>query len=213
MRFNMITITAFLCFNLLFFLDVSIGGESNPYAAEMTEWVFQTDNAVYATPLVHDNIVYIGSLDKNFYAIDALTGEKKWSFATGSPVQSNAAINAETVCFEAGNKLYGLDLQGNFKWQVELAPGSVTNQYDSWDFFHSSPVFDNGIAYIGSERGWIVGVDVASGIEVWRVQIPTKVTIRVAPAISGTKLLAGDGTGIRHAGIRQLCAGETYRKF
>jgi len=40
------------------------------------------------SPIVSDGVVYVGSSDNNFYALDAATGATKWSFATKSPFTS-----------------------------------------------------------------------------------------------------------------------------
>jgi outer membrane protein assembly factor BamB len=40
------------------------------------------------SPIVSDGVVYAGSSDNNFYALDAATGATKWSFATNAPFTS-----------------------------------------------------------------------------------------------------------------------------
>ncbi len=42
------------------------------------------------SPAVVDDVVYIGSDDDNLYALNAHTGTKLWSFATGGYVSSSA---------------------------------------------------------------------------------------------------------------------------
>ena len=37
-------------------------------------------------------MVYVGSLDGNMYALNASTGAKLWSYATGSYVESSPAV-------------------------------------------------------------------------------------------------------------------------
>ena len=39
-----------------------------------------------------NGIVYVGSYDKNLYAIDAVTGKEKWRFVTGDWVDSSPAV-------------------------------------------------------------------------------------------------------------------------
>ena len=43
-------------------------------------WVFPTGDAVSASPAVVDGVVYTGSWDGYFYALDALSGRLKWKF-------------------------------------------------------------------------------------------------------------------------------------
>src|SRR5438309_1837134 len=45
------------------------------------KWFFKTGDAVTANPVIVNGVVYVGSWDGNFYAIDAATGAKRWSYA------------------------------------------------------------------------------------------------------------------------------------
>ena len=69
---------------MLILLFISTGMSN---AEEMVLWKFETGGAINASPIVHEGILYIGSFDKLFYAIDALTGVEKWHFETGRPQQ------------------------------------------------------------------------------------------------------------------------------
>src|SRR3954471_23726162 len=41
-------------------------------------WTFPTEDAVTASPAVVDGVVYVGSWDGYFYALDAASGRLKW---------------------------------------------------------------------------------------------------------------------------------------
>jgi len=162
-------------------------------------WKFKTGGGVHATPIVHEGIVYIGSLDSVFYAIDARTGAERWRFRSPNRIFSTAALDGDIVCFESGNTLYGLDLQGGLKWQALLSSGSVVNQLDEWDYFHSSPLVVDGIAYIGSVKGNMTGIDLRTGSVVFHVQTPSQSTIKTRPAVFDGKIYFGDWDGVLHA--------------
>src|ERR1700720_4549611 len=49
-------------------------------AALQQAWTFQTGDAVSASPTVVDGVVYLGSWDGYFYALDANSGSLKWSY-------------------------------------------------------------------------------------------------------------------------------------
>lgn len=166
---------------------------------KVNQWQFQTEAAIYASPMHHEGTIYVGSLDKSFYAIEAQTGSKLWSFKTKHPIHSTVAIHEGIICFESGNILYALDLQGQLLWQFKLCEKTVTNQIDSWDFHHSSPRIVDGVAYIGTEQGYVWGVHVLSGTEVFKWQTPTRSTIRISPEIYDNKLFVGDWIGVLFA--------------
>jgi outer membrane protein assembly factor BamB len=81
------------------------------------------------TPAVENGTVFIGSGDRSFYAIDAATGEKKWSYVAGPGMASNnytsypipaAIIENGTVYFVTDDGLHALDvLTGKRKWMFE----------------------------------------------------------------------------------------------
>ena len=168
------------------------------YAQEdIVNWKFKTNGIVYSSPLIFNNVVYIGSLDKNFYAIDAKTGNEIWHFKTANKIFSTAAILGDIICFESGNELYGLSLQGDSLWKVTITEGAVTNQYDAWDCFHSSPTIVDSVAYVGSERGQVIGVNINSGEEVFRIDTGDDgVGIRTKPNVYDGKIYFGECSGI-----------------
>src|SRR5712692_9449664 len=46
-------------------------------------WTFHTKDAVEGTPAIANGVVYIGSFDKNLYALDLATGKEKWRYPAG----------------------------------------------------------------------------------------------------------------------------------
>ena len=50
------------------------------------KWSYTTGSEVYSSPAVANGVVYVGSDDNNVYALNASTGAKLWSYATGGSV-------------------------------------------------------------------------------------------------------------------------------
>jgi eukaryotic-like serine/threonine-protein kinase len=63
------------------------------------KWKFQTNGRVISSPAVEDGLVYVGSMDKNLYAVDQQTGALKWKFAAEGPVGSSPALAGGIVYF------------------------------------------------------------------------------------------------------------------
>ena len=73
------------------------------------KWRFATGDQVESSPAVANGIVYVGSEDKNLYAIDAVTGKEKWRFATGDWVDSSPAVANGIVYVGSNDKnLYAI---------------------------------------------------------------------------------------------------------
>jgi outer membrane protein assembly factor BamB len=67
--------------------------------------IYQSNNAaIFSSPVISGKIVYIGSSDGNFYAIDILTGNVVWKQDFESPIVSSPAI--------AGNTVYVVTMDG-----------------------------------------------------------------------------------------------------
>jgi len=56
-------------------------------------WRFKTECGVTSSPAVSNGVVYVGSYDKNLYALDSVTGKEKWRFKTGRYLDSSPAVS------------------------------------------------------------------------------------------------------------------------
>ena len=126
-------------------------------------WRFKTGADVYSSPAVSNGIVYVGSEDKNLYAIDAVTGTQKWLFITGDKVVSSPAVSNGVVYIGSGDgNLYAIDAMiGKEKWRFKTG-GSVD----------SSPAVSNGIVYVGGfdrlgEEHYLCAIDAVTGERKW----------------------------------------------
>lgn len=177
----------------LFFLNAKSANE------DRIAWSFQTSAPVVASPAISDGLIFIGSLDSVFYALDAKTGKEKWKYRTGDLISSTAAFHNGLCYFESGNVLYAINRKGRFQWKVELCSGKVNNKLDPWDFQHSSPAVHDGVVYIGTEQGILLGLDAKSGNIVLRCQTISEYAIRTTPVVSDGLVMYGDWDGVFYA--------------
>ena len=89
---------------------------------EKLSFVFQTNGAVRSSPVISGGILYIGSNDGNFYALNDKSGEELWKFETKGPVTSTAAVYDNTVWFTSrDNYLYALQAKdGKELWKFKM---------------------------------------------------------------------------------------------
>ncbi|HPG41897.1 MAG TPA: PQQ-binding-like beta-propeller repeat protein [bacterium] len=165
-------------------------------ATEVVAWKFHTNGTIYATPRIHNGIIYIGSHDKTFYAVNAETGAEVWHYETANQIYTTAAIYENIVCFASGNLFIALDLSGNFLWQYTMYEGNVVNQNDAWDYFQSSPQLVDSIAYVGTEQGLVYGFNVNTGAVVFQCQTAGKSSIETTPFIQDNRIFFGDWDGV-----------------
>lgn len=133
------------------------GISSTNVASLKVRWTFSTGSLISAQPSVATvggiRTVYIGSGNGKFWALNATTGAKRWSFTIdgcGSTkgtcrIGSSAAIVNGIVYFGAHNGfIYALNAStGALLWKKKL--GDPSQGYAIW----SSPLVANGLVYIG----------------------------------------------------------------
>jgi len=134
-------------------------------------WNFSTKTVVQSSPAIVDGVVYFGSRDRNFYAldghfysVDAETGQEIWRLAIErtkqqrgiSIVDSSPAVSGGVVYFGSlGNHLYAVDTKsGQEKWRFRIGGGVF-----------SSPLVADGVAYVGSWDWNVYAVDIDTGEE------------------------------------------------
>jgi polyvinyl alcohol dehydrogenase (cytochrome) len=121
----------------------------NNVAQLQSAWVFPTGDVVSASPAVVDGVVYTGSWDGYFYALDAETGQLKWKFrldcqltvvpipvvcggpppgpdpsrfqTPGGIVTASPAVFDGTVYFAGGKTVYALQTSdGTLLWKTVI---------------------------------------------------------------------------------------------
>ena len=137
---------------------------------------------------VYNGTVYIGNLDGYFYALDALTGAKKWEFQDdevygwqASPTVVDGIVYASIRGGGSQVGVYGLDaLTGARKWKA--AKTFITE---------SSPAVANGLLYVGSEGGGFNAFDLKTGDLKWGVSEVT--TVNSSPTVVNGIVYIGSG--------------------
>jgi outer membrane protein assembly factor BamB len=120
-----------------------------------------------SSPAVVDGVVYLGSGNGNCYALDARTGEVKWTFATRGVVHSSPAVVDGTVYFGSWDTfLYAVDARsGQEKWKFKTGEDPVNFNQTG---IQSSPAVVGGGVYFGCRDSKFYAVDAATGQEKWR---------------------------------------------
>ena len=177
---------------------------SGPSAAHRIRWKFHTDARVLASPVIYKNVVYVGSVDGTFYAIDLASGQARWKFDTEGIIPGSAAITNDIAYFESyDGKLYAVDIKtGKAKWTFSTGgerrfaaqhlhgfdPPNETMP-DFWDFYLSSPAVADGTVYFGSGDGNVYALDAATGSLKWKFQ--TGNVVHASPAIANHTVYIG----------------------
>jgi outer membrane protein assembly factor BamB len=104
-----------------------------------------------SSPAVGNGVVYFGC-GNSLYALNASTGAKLWSYATGSAVNSSPAVANGVVYFSSDN-IYALNASTGAKL---------------WSFVASretSPTVANGVVYFGGD--FLYALNATTGAQLW----------------------------------------------
>ena len=112
--------------------------------------------SITANPTIYNDIIYIGSCDKNFYAV-GLDGKEKWRFETNGMIQASALATGGAVYFgSTDNNFYALDAEtGKVRWKFQTT-GPV----------RSIPVMHEGKLYFSTSDGKLYCLN-NGGKELW----------------------------------------------
>lgn len=160
------------------------------------KWKFKTGDKIYASPIVINEVAYVGSNDNNFYAVDINTGNELWKFQTKGAVNSTAAICDNTAYFaSADGYFYAVSIKdGELIWKYKTKGESTK---DIWDYYLSSPAVYNGNVYFGSGDGNIYALNAKIGKIIWKYK--TKDIVHASPAINNDNLYCGSFDGNMYA--------------
>ena len=148
----------------------------------------QIDGPTGVTPAVNGDLVYFGTENGTFYAIDWRKSEVAWYFqddTTSLAFRSSAAVTDDFVVVGGRSKrVYGLNAKnGDLVWEF------VTKRN-----VDSSPVIAGDHVYVGSGDGRLYCLKLDSGEKVW--QYETGGRLYGAPAIAAGKLVIASDDGV-----------------
>jgi eukaryotic-like serine/threonine-protein kinase len=125
-------------------------------------WIFECEDEIRNSPLYHNDTVYIGSYDRNLYAINANTGKMIWKAPTDGGVATKPAVLERSVFFGSEDQnLYALSMDN----------GSIQWTYYTDAPIHSSPRIHNKVVYIGSDDSFMHAVSASSGHALWKTEV------------------------------------------
>lgn len=122
-------------------------------------WAYTTDHGVWATPLLVEDTLYFASLNHNLYALDAATGEERWT------------ANLEGAAAATPVYLDGMLYIGSFAkkiFQIDAETGEIVNTYATGDWVWGAPVIFDGVLYAGDMSGNLYALDISEDLSlIW----------------------------------------------
>jgi len=152
------------------------------------KWVCTTNDKVDAAPILHNNIIIMGSLDRHIYAVEVETGMQIWRRVMDECITTAAAA------FE--QRLYVGTADGRITC-LDFRTGVVKWRYDAGSQISSDLVLQDGRLYFGCGNGAFYCLDVRRQEPVWRHMAFDSIVTR--PAIIGDLVIVGSVDGCVYA--------------
>jgi len=129
-----------------------------------TDWTFKTSGRIHSNPIVDNDLIYFGSNDSIFHAIEAESGKEIWKKKTLNTVRSTAIVNESHIYFTSGNDIFGLNKStGEDIWAYSSTDTSGSGIIDPWDYHQSSPLIYQSVVYAGFGNGLLLGFNQENG--------------------------------------------------
>jgi outer membrane protein assembly factor BamB len=153
-------------------------------------WSFKASEAIWGSPLVIGERVYVPAMDHHLYCLDAQTGQEVWKFKADGALAAQPSPNDST--------LYQGALDG-WVYAVEAGSGQQVLGFDfkAQNWIWSEVLVAEGRLYVSSLDGKLYALDAATGQVLPGYPYSTEVTdyVRAAPVQSGELVVIATGNG------------------
>ena len=109
------------------------------------------------------DVVYVGSADKNMYALDAASGKKIWAFTSQGKIRSSPSIQGKNLLFGTySGVMHNVNaLTGKEIWRLDLE--SLVEKPSARIAINSTPTIYNDMVFIGSRNTRLHALDLHTG--------------------------------------------------
>jgi len=136
-----------------------------PRTTPSVRWSYTTGAGIYGSPsIAADGTIYVGSGDKNLYAIRA-DGTLRWKFAAGAAVGSTPTIGADgtiyTSAADPDGRVYAIRPDGSKRWSLRFPFGTPSTPMVGGD----GTIYAETYGYLYASR--LAAIDPLTGVMRW----------------------------------------------
>jgi eukaryotic-like serine/threonine-protein kinase len=148
---------------------------------------FTTGDRVWATGVADDTTLYIGSYDKNLYALNLADGTEEWHFTAGGAIMNQPILKNGILYFGSFDRYF---------YAVNASDGTQvwksTVQADKW--YWANPVLSNNVIFASNMDGKVYSFNIADGTKAGD-PVDLKNAIASTPVLAGNKLILATENG------------------
>jgi len=151
-------------------------------------WQFACEDEIFSSPVVSNDVLYVGAYDHNLWALDAKSGDFIWKYATEGGISAKPCVHNDKVIVGSEDRVL---------YAVHADRGRIVWSCPTNGRIRSSARVEFDIVFFGSDDGYLYAVRAQSGRVVWRFQAMKE--IRSSPAIDGEVVYIGSDDGHLYA--------------
>jgi outer membrane protein assembly factor BamB len=123
---------------------------------------------IRSSPKIYGNVLYVGALDGNFYALDPSSGLVLWKYQTGGPILATPCITSDGIYVPASTPgangtFYKLNLNGQLIWKDSIP------YFSSGGWMDAAPTVapDLGLVFLRRDYRLTYGINATTGDILW----------------------------------------------
>ena len=132
-------------------------------------WRFETAGPIEAGPITFGSSVYVGTTEGTFYNLDQTTGAEIWTMPPDGRIAAAPGLGqGEMQENQSPMMVVVVDDNGVVRGQDAAVANGVHWSTQLGERIRSSPVIDDGRVFVATNDGFVYGLDLISGEELWR---------------------------------------------
>ena len=150
-------------------------------------WSYKTNDEIKSSPVISENMIYIGSMDGSLYAFNK-SGNLKWKFKTNGQIMGSANWVSDGTTIQILVPSYDFNL-----YSINLDTGKLKWKCETENYLNGAAATDNKTIVIGGCDSYLHIIDAKSGKKIKNIGIGTYVA--ESTAIAENLAFVGDYDG------------------
>lgn len=147
-------------------------------------WVFKCEDEVRGSPTYEVGTIFIGSYDRNLYALDAANGDFMWKSPTDGGIVTKPVVTPE---------LTFVGSEDGYLHAIHTRTGKGAWTFDVGSPIRSSPKLAEGHVIFGADNGFLYCVNILSTRQAFRFD--SGESIRSSPFVTSEFIYLGNEVG------------------
>jgi acyl-CoA synthetase len=162
----------------------------NSSGALNLKWKMNLEKCIDASPIIHNDTVFIGSHSGLFAAIDCYSGSLKWKKRFPDRIEGTAAVSPDSSIVVFG-------CYDHYIYSVCSVSGNIISKFATKDIVKACPIFDleNRYIWIGSYDHLLYCIDPATGDLVYSFDLESSVCSKCCIDYNAKRIIASTNRG------------------